>query len=65
MLTAIISNVVVAILGAIGGWLLKVLHIARQDAATDKQEQESVEPLKKAKTAEEIDKASDDALGGL
>lgn len=65
MLTTIISNVVVAVLAALGGWLLKVLHIARQDAAIKQQEEASVQPLKDAKTATEIDKATDSSLGGL
>ncbi len=36
-----------------------------RDERIKREAEKSVEPLKKAKTSDEIDKASDDALGGF
>lgn len=51
------------------GWLVEILGglIARalRRKKIEEKAKESVEPLKKAKSADEIDKASDEALDGF
>lgn len=68
-LASVAGYVVTAILSALGGWLLKILHNQYQDVSQNKQAadqaQQSVQPLKDAKTADEISKSTDSALGGL
>lgn len=61
-LALVASHVVVTLLGAISGWFLKVLHSWLGDDKIKKQEQDSVQPLKDAKTGAEIDKATDSSL---
>lgn len=70
-LTSVAGYVVTAILSALGGWLLKILHgwytDVEQNKAAETQAQQSVQPLKDAdpNDGNAIDKASDSALGGL
>lgn len=70
-LASIAGYVVTAVLSALGGFLLKVLHgwytNIEQDKQAQNQAQQSVDPLKKAdpNDAKAIDSATDGALGGL
>ena len=68
-LSSVAGYVVTAILSAIGGWLLKVFHNWYTDVSQNKQAasdaQASVQPLKDAQSADDISKATDNALGGL
>jgi hypothetical protein len=57
----IVEGVLGYILKALDAFLTKVLR----RKAIDKSADASVEPLKEAKTADEIDKAADSALNGL
>jgi hypothetical protein len=64
-LAAIASKVVIALLSAAAGWFAKMIHQQVQDKKSDTDAKESLDPLKKAQTGDEIDKASDGALGGF
>lgn len=65
LLGTIVTKVVMALVGAAIGWFAKVLHVRAQDKAAEKTAIDDHQPLKDAKTADEIDKASDDALRRL
>ena len=70
-LSSVVGYVVTAILSAVGGWLLKVIHIwytnMEQDKQAEHDAQKSLDPLKQAdpKDGKAIDGASDGALGGF
>lgn len=65
MIQTILGYLATALVSAIVGWLSKVVHSWLQDRKTESEAKESVQPLKNAKTGEEIDKATDSALGGF
>lgn len=62
---SLIANAVPAILGWLAGVLTKLIHGWIQEYQTKKESQDSVQPLKDAKTGANIDKASDSALSGF
>lgn len=64
-LAAIASKVVLAILSAAFGWAAKQWHQNQQDKKAEQDAKESTDPLKKAKTGDEIEKATDGALDGF
>lgn len=64
-LGAILTKVVMAVLGAALGWFAKIWHQKMQDKAADAKAVEEHQPLKDAQTGDEIDKASDPALNHL
>jgi hypothetical protein len=65
LLGTILSKVVMTLVGALIGWVAKVLHVQAQDRAADKAAVDEHKPLKDAQTAQEIDDASDSALNRL
>lgn len=65
MLQTIIGYVTTAILSYIVGWVSKIIHSWLQDQKTEKDAKDSVDPLKKAQTGEEIDAAIDKSLDGF
>lgn len=46
-------------------WITNAIRTWLRRKQIDKESKQSVEPLKKAQTAEEIDRATDDALDGF
>ncbi len=69
MLTTIITNVVIALLSALGGWLAKVFHIYlldKKETANDEARAAQVtKELQDAKDAEELEKAARDAANNF
>lgn len=64
-LAAVVAQFFQLLLTKVGEWLKKLwAAAARKKEAKEKSEQ-SVEPLKQAETADEIDQATDDALDGF
>ncbi len=61
-LSGILSNVIISLLSALGGWLLKTLHIwwqDKQEASVDeKKTADATRALQDAKTKEELDAAA-------
>ncbi len=69
MLTTIITNVVIALLSALGGWLAKVFHIYMQDkkeAAPDEAKTAQItKELQDAQNAADLEKAAQDAANNF
>lgn len=51
--------------GKLADWISGLVRFFQRKKVIENEEQGSVEPLKKAKTAKEIDDAADSALGGF
>lgn len=65
MLNTIIGYVVTAALSWLAGWISKIVHQQIQDKQTEAAAKESVQPLKDAKTGDEVDAGIDKSLGGF
>ena len=67
MLSSILSKILISLLSAIGGWLVRHFQEWWKDRQTESDAEKSVDPLKKAdpNDGKAIDDASDGALGGF
>lgn len=68
-MSVLLSQVIVGLVSAIGGWLAKVLHNwytkQKMIKQTQAQADASVLPLKSATTGADIEKATNSALNGF
>lgn len=64
-LTGLLSSVLEWALSKFTSWIAALINTAKRQSQVDNEAQQSVQPLKDAKTPEEIDAATHDALDHL